>query len=361
MARANRWVADFVLRGAVVVQPFLQSPFKITLSITQTCNLNCKHCYANCNRGRANNELTTKEWLRFIDYLVANDFVSLYIEGGEPLARPGFLKILEYCTPKTMTLLRTNGTLIDRRMAARLKRIGVGRVLVDIMGACAGTHDYLTGVDGSFEAACAGVRHLLEAGIATDVLTILNRRNMAELQDYLVLAHKLGVPRAGILRLYPLGRVKTRWSELALSLDEQMAALASLEPPAGLKVMKSWHPTDRNCCWQSAAIDPFGKSIGCAYLREYVDYGNIRDMPFLDTWEHPLYRELRSGAVEKSCADCESSQGTKGGCRSAAYAFHGRWGAPDPFCTTLNEGVDLRVLPPRALQHGSEHSRPPGQ
>ena len=339
----------------------MQWPFKITLSITQTCNLNCKHCYADCNERRAKDELTTREWLRFVDYLAANEFVSLYIEGGEPLARPDFLKILAHCTPRMMTLLRTNGTLVDRRMAARLKRIGVGRVLVDIMGASAATHDYLTGVDGSFKAACAGVRHLLEVGIETDVLTILNRRNMAELQDYLVLAHQLGVPRAGILRLYPLGRMKTRWSELALSLDEQMAVLESLEPPAGLKVMKSWHPTDRNCCWQSAAIDPFGKSIGCAYLREYVDYGNIREMPFLDTWKHPLYRELRSGAVEKSCAGCESTQGTKGGCRSAAYAFHGRWAAPDPFCTTLNEGVDLRVLPARALQHGPGPSRPARQ
>jgi radical SAM protein with 4Fe4S-binding SPASM domain len=344
-----------------VVQPFLQSPFKITLSVTQICNLNCKHCYADCNGGRAREELTTKEWIRFVDYLIANDFISLYIEGGEPLARPGFLKILEYCTPKMMTLLRTNGTLIDRRMAARLKRIGVGRVLVDIMGASAATHDYLTGVDGSFEAACAAVRHLLAVGIETDVLTILNRRNVSELQDYLELAHELGVPRAGILRLYPLGRAKRRWSELALSLDEQMAALGSLKAPAELRVMKSWHPTDRNCCWQSAAIDPFGKSIGCAYLREYVDYGNIREMPFLDTWEHPLYRALRSGMVEKSCANCESTQGTKGGCRSAAYAFNGRWSAPDPFCTTLNEGVDLRVLPARTLQHPAGHSRPPGQ
>jgi radical SAM protein with 4Fe4S-binding SPASM domain len=343
------------------MRPFVQSPFKITLSITQTCNLNCKHCYADCDRRRAKDELTTAEWFRFVDYLVANDFISLYIEGGEPLAKPGFLKVLAYCTPKMMTLLRTNGTLIDRNMAKRLKQIGVGRVLVDIMGASAQTHDYLTGVAGSFEAACAAVRHLLEAGIETDVLTILNRRNVAELQDYLGLAHALGVPRAGILRLYPLGRVKARWSELALSLDEQMAALGALKPPDGLKVMKSWHPTDRNCCWQSAAVDSFGKSIGCAYLREYVDYGNIREMPFLETWEHPLYRELRSGAVEKSCADCESTQGTSGGCRSAAYAFHGRWGAPDPFCTTLNEGVDLRVLPARVLQQDPEHPHPPGQ
>ena len=60
------------------MQPFLQWPFKITLSITQTCNLNCKHCYADCNERRAKDELTTREWLRFVDYLAAN-------EGANPL------------------------------------------------------------------------------------------------------------------------------------------------------------------------------------------------------------------------------------------------------------------------------------
>jgi radical SAM protein with 4Fe4S-binding SPASM domain len=327
----------------------LKAPFKSTLSITQRCNLECKHCYAGCDTGRASEELTTAEWLRFIDYLAENDFISLYIEGGEPLARPDFPEILSHCTRRMFTQVRTNGTLIDRAMAHRLKEIGVARVLVDIMGATAETHDYFTGISGSFAKSCAAVRHLIDAGIETDVLTILNRRNAHELQDYVNLARDLGVPRAGILRLYPLGRVKSRWAELSMSLDEQVAALASLFVPRGLKVMQSWHPNDRNCCWQSAALDPFGRSIGCAYLREYVDYGNIRDMPFLETWNHPLYRELRSGAVEKSCTDCESSQGTRGGCRSAAYAFHGRWQAPDPYCSTLNEGVDLRVLPLRLV------------
>src|ERR1044072_1203595 len=93
-SRANRCFAT-LLRGALV-QPFLQSPFKITLSITQTCNLKCKYCYADCNSARAKDELTTSEGIRFVDYLAANDFVSLYIAGGEPLARPGFLTLLEH-------------------------------------------------------------------------------------------------------------------------------------------------------------------------------------------------------------------------------------------------------------------------
>jgi radical SAM protein with 4Fe4S-binding SPASM domain len=334
------------------MQPFLEAPLKITFCITNQCNLECRHCYADCGAARTRRELSTEEWLGFIDYLVAHDFIQLYIEGGEPLHRPDFERILGHATRHLYTLLRTNGTLITRDKAVRLKQLGVGRVLVDFMGAEPATHDYFTGRPGSFALSRAAVGHLLAAGISSDILIILTRRNARELQALLELAHALGVPRVGILRLYPLGRAKRHWDQWALSLDEQMAALAALNPPPGLKIMQSWHPKDRNCCWQSAAVNAQGDSIGCAYLREYVDYGNIREMPFLATWDDPLYRQLRSGAVEKSCADCHTSQGTRGGCRAAAYAFHGRWDAPDPFCTNLNEGTDLRVLPDRLLSPG---------
>jgi len=150
------------------------------------------------------------------------------------------------------------------------------------------------------------------------------------------------------LRLYPLGRAKAIWGDIALSLPDQMAAIRGLQPPPGLTVMQSWHPNDRNCCWQAAAVNAFGHAIGCMYLREYVDFGRVGPVRHLDLWRHqPLYRQLRSGRVERGCTDCTKSQGTTGGCRAAAYAFHGRWTAPDPFDETLNDGVDLRVLPER--------------
>jgi radical SAM protein with 4Fe4S-binding SPASM domain len=94
-----------------------------------------------------------------------------------------------------------------------------------------------------------------------------------------------------------------------------------------------------------SAIDPFGQSIGCAYLREYVDFGNVTQMPFIETWNHPLAKQLRAGHVERSCKPCASTQGSHGGCRSTAYAFHGRFDAPDPFDLELNDGVDLTALP----------------
>jgi radical SAM protein with 4Fe4S-binding SPASM domain len=191
-------------------------------------------------------------------------------------------------------------------------------------------------------------------------LIVLNRANAAEIGDFLAMAHALRAKEVGLLRLYPIGRARQRWSELALSLDEQMHVIRSLRPPPGLHVMQSWHPNDGNCCWQMAAINPYGTSIGCPYLREFVDYGNVREVPFLKTWDHPLYRTLRAGKVAETCGTCSASDGTYGGCRSTAFAFHGRWDAPDPFDEPLNAGVDLRELPKSMLEPGKRAAHSPG-
>ena len=89
--------------------PYLDTPPKITVSITATCNLNCKHCYADCTRKPLQNELKTAEWLKFFRYLVRNDFIQIYIEGGEPLFRPDFNELLAYEAEKLPSgLIRSN-------------------------------------------------------------------------------------------------------------------------------------------------------------------------------------------------------------------------------------------------------------
>lgn len=326
----------------------LASPAKVALGITEACPLRCLYCYADCAERPKAGELDLPAWMRAVDEFIADGVIQFYIEGGEPLAKPGFLHLLARCARDAMTLLRTHGTLIDDPMADALKAAGVGRVLVDLMGADAATHERSTGVPGSFAAACAGIRRCVARGIPTDVLVILTRQTAPQLNALLRLAAGLGAERVGVLRLYPLGRARQVWAEIAPSLAEQMAAVRGLVPPPGLGIMQSWHPNDHNCCWQSAAVNAFGRAVGCMYLREYVDFGDVRRVRHLDIWRHhPLYRHLRSGQVERACGDCSASQGSDGGCRAAAYAFHGRWTAPDPFDEGLNDGVDLRALPER--------------
>lgn len=334
----------------------LATPVKITVSYTASCPLDCRHCYARCGETKRDQELTAPEWIRFLEGRIDAGVVSILFEGGEPLQRSDFLDVLASTSQNALTRVRTNGWLVTEEIAGRLKEVGVGTMLVDFMGARPDTHDWFVGRAGAFERACAAVRHLVAAGVSTQMLIILNRRNMGDLPAFMALAHDLGVDTVGILRLYPIGRAKDLWADLAMTLDEQMAVLTALRPPEGMRVMQSWHPNNGNCCWQMAAVDACGNSIGCSYLREFVNYGNIRETRFEKTWEHPLYQRLRQGQVEESCTSCSDKEGSHGGCRSTAFAFHGRWSAPDPYDSELNKGVDLRDLPKWMLQ---ARPRPP--
>ena len=237
----------------------LERPVKTTLVITEECNLDCRLCYGSCKELKKRPELEIDTWRLVIDELAANGVIWLYIEGGEPFLKPGFVDLLTENAPRMFLMVRTHGTLIDRPLAERLKRIDVGIVLVDLWGATPTTHDLLTGTPGSYERTLLGIRELVRAGVETQTLFILNRRNVHELQAYTELTHSLGVRTAGILRLYPLGRVKKQWGELALSLSEMMQALEGLRAPEELRIMQSWHPRNANCCWQMSAINPYGE------------------------------------------------------------------------------------------------------
>jgi radical SAM protein with 4Fe4S-binding SPASM domain len=345
----------------MVQNPFsLERPLKLSICFTETCNLSCQHCYADCSPEKLAAEMTYDDWRRFLDEVAEIGVVYLYIEGGEPFHRPDFLSFLKLTSGRFFVEVRTNGTLITSDLSKQLNDIGVGIVLVDILSPRENVHEFFTGVPGSHKLACEAINHLQQAGIETQTLTILNRRNVDDLQGYVELAHGLGVKTVGVLRPYPLGRFKYRWADFSLSLDEMHQALDSLRVPRGMKLMQSWHPNNGNSCWQMAAVNAFGSSIGCAYLREYVDYGNVKEVSFMETWHHPLYEELRAGRVADTCQQCSASQGSHGGCRSTAYAFHGAWDAPDPFDKMLNKGVDLRVIPPWLLQPRPKPPNPAG-
>jgi len=329
----------------MTTSPKLERPIKLTVSYTHTCNLDCRVCYAQCTPAPSPRELSAAAWRPILDDALDSGVMSVMFEGGEPLHRPDFLETLAHVAPRAMTRLRTNATLIDPAMARRLRHANLGDALVDILGATPETHDALTGTPGSHARTMAGIAALQAEAIPVTLLTIVNRRNVHELQGILDLGGHLHAEAVGMLRPYPLGRMRLEWPALSLSLPEMSAAIGALIAPPTTRLMQSWHPNDANCCWQMAAANAYGDSIGCTYLREYVNYGSLAERTLLETWDHPLYRTLRAGSVEASCGACTSTQGSHGGCRSTAYAFHGRWTAPDPFDAPLNANTDLRLLP----------------
>jgi radical SAM protein with 4Fe4S-binding SPASM domain len=324
----------------------LTQPLKMTLSVTDRCSLNCAHCYGRCHNESGSRELDTAAWLRIIDEAIDAGVITFLIEGGEPLLRPDLFEILHHIRGRALVWLRTHAQSLSPSLAAALDDAEVGTVCVDVFGASAATHDAHSGRDGSFARTIEAIGMLRAVGLDILPLLILTRRNRPDLQRYVDHMAGLGLRQASVLRLYPLGRAADHWSELACSRDEMLESLSDLKAPAGFRLLHSWHPRNGNCCWESAAVMADGRSVGCPYLRDFVDYGSLHDVTFMDTWHHPLHKRLRAGPVQQAtCTTCSSHEGTRGGCRSTAYAFTRDWDAQDPFCPHPTSKVDIRALP----------------
>lgn len=95
-------------------------PFRVTLFITDRCNLSCSFCY---NKGNFNSikqsVLSVDEWKRIIDSIPLTTAIT--ITGGEPFLAPNFIEILEYaCKTKKLVSVITNGSLLNDDMVKKI-------------------------------------------------------------------------------------------------------------------------------------------------------------------------------------------------------------------------------------------------
>lgn len=167
--------------------------YGVQYALTYQCNVACVHCYAKGADDDAPPELTLTEVRDFFCQFADVGCMHCTVTGGEPLVRPDFKEIWTAIAEQGIRRqLFTNATLADQRMAAFLKDLPPDWIEVTILGADAATHDALTRVRGSFEAALAGIRHLSNAGLRVRIKTIVMKDNLSQLGDIQKLAQTLG-------------------------------------------------------------------------------------------------------------------------------------------------------------------------
>ena len=150
---------------------------------TRTCNLKCRHCYMDSDSRRYSDELSTKEAKKFIDDLAEFKVPVLLFSGGEPLMRQDFFELAEYAAKKNIRpTLSTNGTLITKEVAEKIKNIGVGYVGISLDG-LKNVNDKFRGVEGAFQKAMAGIKNCVAINQRVGLRFTINRHNFSELDN----------------------------------------------------------------------------------------------------------------------------------------------------------------------------------
>jgi MoaA/NifB/PqqE/SkfB family radical SAM enzyme len=352
--------------------PVAQSfDFLIQWHLTERCNLKCTHCYQG-NEKREEMSLAeivgvvkaaaqmVKDWEETYDLEFSPSF---NVTGGEPFLRSDFFPILEQMLSAGFEVyILSNGTLITREKAHRVAGLGVHGVQVSMEG-LEKTHDLIRG-RGSFAAAVAGIRNLLEAGVKVSLNTTLSQVNAPEFLDLVALAAALGVPRLGFSRLVPSGRgagllgqmlttqqVKEFYEEI-LALQIEGLEITSGDPMASqMKIPAPGEDAGAVALGGCAAgisgltLLPDGTVTPCRRLP--LPIGNVRRDSLRELWAtSPVLEALRDRAQYQGCCGLCKRWAQCRGCRAIAYAYSQSQGrpdflAPDPQCFIEAEAGSL--------------------
>ncbi|MDD5308255.1 MAG: radical SAM protein [Deltaproteobacteria bacterium] len=343
--------------------------------ITEACTLRCVHCEASAG-ARDPDELTTDEALGVATQLAAAGCRQVNITGGEPLVRKDWPEICRrFADLGVQVTIVTNGTLVDRPMAARMVAAGVANVAVSLDGDKS-AHDAIRvpasrSAGSSYDKAVAALEVCRTAGLRTAAITVLHRKNRDCLGFVHDLVARLGVALWQVQLAMPLGRLSAVRDdymvgpEHILPLEEELAALVAkravpiavadnigyygrLEPV--LRGSLTGKPTFYTGCMAGCrvvGIRSNGDVKGCPSNPVELVVGNLRAETFAEIWgdtqrfsRNTAFREER---LRGACRSCAFRRVCRGGCSSMAFALSGSV-HENPLC--LQRAVATPAGPP---------------
>lgn len=359
-----------------VKRPFVPAaPFLVVWDLTYACNLRCKHCYANAGKP-LEDELTTKEAKKTVKILADAGVPILAFSGGEPLIRKDFFEIARCAADYGMyTAIATNGTLITKATAKKMRSVDLKFVQASLDGATAETHDAFRATPGAFQRTIQGIKNCVEEGLFVNVATTATRLNYSEIPKIIDLCEKLRVNWFMAYNFVPTGRgrsilkndlspemredlLRTLWKKLnesevnvlstapqfaRVALDAQIGRDDKIVPTHFCNPQLSGRLCDlaefiggcgagRFYC----SIKPNGDIQPCVFFPLKV--GNILEDDFEALWHNnQVFLDLRDkNKLRENCGKCKYRYQC-GGCRARASAYFNDYLAPDPGCVNNKE------------------------
>lgn len=347
---------------------------------TRTCNLKCAHCYMDSDAHKYQGELNTEDAKRFIDDLADFKVPVLLFSGGEPLIRPDFFELAEYTVSKGIRpTLSTNGTLITREVAQRIKDIGVGYVGISLDG-LQDVNDKFRGREGAFQSAMEGIQNCVAVDQRVGLRFTINSHNLAELDNIFDFIEEKNINRVCFYHLVYSGRGNQMIKEDVTPPESRQAMETIIRrtidfEERGLK--KEILTVDNHCdgvylYLRTLKEDPeraqsikdlismnggnrsgiaFGEVDPLGYVHpdqftQHITFGNVRERKFGDIWtdmSQPILAGLkdRKPLLKGRCAKCQYLANCNGNFRTRAEAVTGDFWESDPACYLTDEEIGL--------------------
>ena len=347
---------------------------------TRRCNLKCVHCYSQSCNEIYQGELTNAEARAMIEDLAAFKAPVLLFSGGEPLMRPDMYELGAYARDLGIRpVISTNGTLITKEAARKIKEIGFGYVGISLDGV-GETNDRFRGVKGAFNAALKGFENCLSIDQKVGLRLTLTKDNVQDLPLIFDLIEQVGIPRACFYHLVYTGRgagivkddlthEQTR-DAFDLILDRTMdmhrrglekdilmvdnhcdgvylyMRLLKEDPKRAEEVYKLLLANGGNSTGIAiGCVDNLG-NVHADQFWQTKSFGNVRQRPFSEIWmdtTDPIMAGLkdRKALLKGRCAqtNCKWIDICNGNFRARAVAVYDDPWMQDPACYLTDEEI----------------------
>jgi GeoRSP system radical SAM/SPASM protein len=322
------------------------APITVNWAITNKCNFGCDHCYS---RSDTTEELDSEMVNTILDKLSKAKVFSVNFGGGEPLLRKDLMEIARRAADLGFAVsMNSNGFLIDRDMARKLKEAGFSKVGISIDSPIQEVHDKFRGAKGSHNKALAALAYLKEAGIETSISSVICRINIDDVDGLVEMALLSGVSNInfhnfkcsglGFTNKDVLDLTSEEWRDFyirALELKKTVKNLRiSLEDPIiSLLGEKNEETLVKGsvCGKLSLNIKSNGDMTPCGFIPIVI--GNICKDDLVKVWNNsPVLDKMRNKKPQGKCLSCDSQSECLGGCTARTLALTGDMNNPDPHC-----------------------------
>lgn len=304
-------------------------PPQVYLGLTYFCNLKCKHCYVSREAVRNISRIQIE---RLIEQMARFGVFKIVFTHGESLLRRDIFKIISFCYQlKIDTTLITNGILLDDKVAKKLKKARVSRIVISFDSLSKEYHDNLRGKKGCWDKTIQAMEHCKKNGLIFGLNVTINESSYLDLEEII----KIGIEKGAkgiyfltvrnekninkqFLKNYPdtifrLWKLKKKYSkkiDIAFHDPLVIPLLAKKIKPGEFKDLLIGNSCQAGISWIS--IRPDGEVTLCNFLSK--SFGNVYTESLEKVWKK--IKSKRLYFAPKACISCNHGNTCRGGCKA---------------------------------------------
>ena len=325
---------------------------RLYLSITNRCNLHCKHCFRSAGV-ELENELSVSEYRKILES-ASNVLRSrqISITGGEPFMRSDLFELMDLAADlEYLVDLSTNGLLLDEDILRRLTDYpNVFYMQISVDGLSKETYEYIRGQN-TYEC----LLHNLELVHKSEFLNMIDLmmiflvtpQNINEIELLPSFAKKYGFDKVAIGEILPFGNGQLNYPALDTCgySEEIHTKIMNANKKSDIPLLDQFHfgflynGTEPTPCTarqgKVLAIEPNGEILICPYDTS-LHMGNIREFDYnISAAYNEIYPKIDALlSPQKAASECPYYAKCNGGCPLLQKKFGTEC---DPRCKMINQ------------------------